>query len=231
MVLRHLISGNCPVCEIPKNEMGHESSNSWNKGDSIEYPQQDKAKYQRELKVEGAQSLTEYGLQSKANLLWEFPACDPYKLWQPDILYLLHLEIVKVMMEWVMEYMKDHSMLNRFNERFKSMPAYPGFVRPRRNYDEVSGWQGKEMRTMMQFLLMLLGPLLTECITGGTYLEAEALACVWSMSEFLLVVSQWSHSNYTITLLQHLIERFSQAKSAFWDQQTTKARKIKFNTI
>jgi hypothetical protein len=231
VVLGRLISGNCPVCEIPKNEMGHESGNSRNKGDGIEYPRRDKAKYQRELEVGGARSLAEYGLQSEANPLWEFPACDPYKLWQPDILHLLHLGIVKVMMEWVTGYMKDHGMLDRFNERFKSMPAYPGFARPRRSYDEVSAWQGKEMRTMMQFLLALLGPLLTERITGGTCPEAEALACVRSMSEFLLVVGQWSHSDYMITLLRQLLERFYQAKSAFRDQRATKARKIKFNTM
>jgi hypothetical protein len=80
-------------------------------------------------------------------------------------------------------------------------------------------------------LLALLGPLLTVRITGGTCSEAKALACVQSMSEFLLVVGQWSLSDYTITLLRPLLERFYQAKSAFRDQRATKAHKINFNTM
>ena len=51
--------------------------------------------YQRALESGNSHCLKDYGLQSEENPLWDFPACDPYQLWQPDILHLLNLGIVK----------------------------------------------------------------------------------------------------------------------------------------
>ena len=91
-----LIGGFCPVCEIPKDAMGHESCIL--RSDD-EYPQCDKLRYQHSLESGDVQSFKDCGLQSEANPLWDFPACDPYHLWQPDTLHLLNLGIVKTMME------------------------------------------------------------------------------------------------------------------------------------
>ena len=65
------------------------------------------------------------------------------------------------MMEWVIGFMEGCGLLDRFNRRFKSMAPYPRFARFKRGYTEVSSWQGKEMRTMMKFLLAITGLLLT----------------------------------------------------------------------
>ena len=81
-------------------------------------------------------------------------------------------------MEWVVGYMDDRGLLDRFNLRFKSMAPYPGFARFKRRYTVVSSWQGKEMRTMMKFLLAVIGLLLTERIKTVKGDEAKALECV-----------------------------------------------------
>ena len=227
VVLARLIGGFCPVCEIPKDAMGHESG-ILRTGD---YPRRDKLRYQRALESGDPQCLKDYGLQSEVNPLWDFAACDPYHLWQPDILHLLNLGIVKTTMEWVIGYMEDRGLLDRFNVRFKSMAPYPGFARFKRSYTEVSSWQGKEMRTMMKFLLAITGPLLAERIKTVKCEEAKALRCVRSLCELHLVVGQWSHSEYTLGLLQNLLQEFYVSKSAFRDQRATDARKKKFNTL
>ena len=113
--------------------MGHESSILR----SDKYPRHEKLKYQRAFESGHPQCLKEYGLQSEENPLWNFTACDPYQLWQPDILHLLNLGIVKTMMEWLIGYMEDRDLLDRFNTRFKSMASYPGFARFKRSYTEV----------------------------------------------------------------------------------------------
>ena len=135
VVLGRLIGSFCPVCEIPKDTMGYESSILRT---DDEYPRRDKLRYQRALESRDPQCLRDYGLQSEVNPLWNFAACDPYHLWQPDILHLLNLGIVKTTMEWVIGYMGDRGLLDRFNVRFKSMAPYPGFARFKRSYKEVS---------------------------------------------------------------------------------------------
>src|SRR5205085_9365719 len=85
MVLGRLIGGFCPVCEIPKDAMSHESGILQTNG---EYPRRDKLRYQCALESEDPQCLRDYGLQLAVNPLWNFVSCDPYHLWQPDILHL-----------------------------------------------------------------------------------------------------------------------------------------------
>ena len=131
VVLAWLIGGFCPVCEIQKDAMGHESGVLCSDN---EYPRRDKLRYQLSLDSGDLQCLKDCSLQSEANLLWNFVACDPYHLWQPDILHLLNLGIVKTMMEWVIGYMDDRGLLDRFNLRFKSMSPYPGFACFKRSY-------------------------------------------------------------------------------------------------
>ena len=92
------------------------------------------------------------------------------------------------------------------------MAPYPGFARFKRSDTEVSSWQGKEMRTMMKFLLAITGPLLTECIKNVKCEEAEVLECVRSLCELHLVVRQWSHSEYMLGLLQEMVQEFYQSK-------------------
>ena len=233
VVIVPMISGFCPVCEIPKNAMGHESGTTLrtDRLSTNEYPRRDKFKYQRALESGNSHCLKDYGLQSEENPLWDFPACDPYRLWQPDILHLLNLGIVKSMMEWVIGYMEDLGLLDRFNVRFKSMAPYPGFAKFSRSYSEVSSWQGKEMRTLMRFLLAVAGPLLTERIKSTKCQEAQVLRCIRSLCEFHLVVGQWSHSEYTLDLLQGLLQRFYESKSAFRSQRSTNARNARFNGL
>jgi hypothetical protein len=229
VVLARLIGGFCPVCEIPKDAMGHESGILR----TDQYPRRDKLVYQRVLVSASGdpQCLKDYGLQSEVNPLWDFAACDPYHLWQPDILHLLNLGIVKTTMEWVIGFMKDRGLLDRFNQRFKSMAPYPGFARFKRSYTEVSSWQGKEIRTMVKFLLAITGPLLTERIKTVKCEEAKAIECVRSLCELHLVVGQWSHSEDTLELLQEKLQKFYKSKSVFRDQRVTVARKKKFNML
>ena len=63
---------------------------------------------------------------------------DLYHLWQPNILQLLNLGIVKTIMEWVIGYMEDHGLLDWFNLRFKLMAPYSEFARFKGSYTEVS---------------------------------------------------------------------------------------------
>ena len=126
-----------------------------------------------------------------------------YRLWQPDGLHLLHLGILKTMMDWLVGYLRQGKILGRFNDRCKSIPPYPGFQLFKRGYQEVSTWQGKEIRTMMRFLVAVRGPILIDGVRSSQSEDARALACVRSIVEFRLVFGQRKHSDYTLSLLDN----------------------------
>jgi len=83
----------------------------------------------------------------------------------------------------------------------------------------------------MRFLLAVAGPLLTEHIKRTKCQEAEVLRCIRSLCEFHLVVGQWSHSEYTLDLLQGLLQKFYKSKSALRSQRSTNARNVRFKNL
>ena len=118
--------------------MGHEPS-SRVRG----FRDRDPMSYQQALErgnPEDAEYLSSIGLQAEENPFWRVPLCNVYSLWQPDALHLLHLGILKTMMDWLVGYLRKRKILGRFNERFKSIPPYPDFEPFKRSYEEISSW-------------------------------------------------------------------------------------------
>ena len=100
----------------------------------------DPKSYQQALEIgnpEDVKYFASIGLRMEENPFWRLPLCNVYTLWQPDALHLLHLGIVKTMMDWLVGYLRPRGMIGRFNDGFKSVPPYPGFPRFKRSYKEV----------------------------------------------------------------------------------------------
>jgi len=60
------------------------------------------------------------------NQFWQFPLCNVYQLWQPDELHQLLLGLVKDLLHWVLKYLKARNVKDQFDNRFTSVPQYPG---------------------------------------------------------------------------------------------------------
>ncbi|KAG0125070.1 hypothetical protein HOY82DRAFT_493442, partial [Tuber indicum] len=196
VILARIIKELCPICEIPLTEMGHEPSS----------------------RVRG--DLASLGLWAEENPFSRLPLCNVYRLWQPDTLHLLHLGILKMMMDWLVGYLRQWGILGLFNDDFKSIPPYPGFQPFKRSYEEVSSWQGKEIRTMMRFLLAVLGLMLIDKVRSIESEEAQVVTCVKSITEFLIVLGQRSHSDYTLGLLDNELAILYRSKSVFQKLET-----------
>ena len=52
------------------------------------------------------------------------------------------------MMDWIEGFLKKHGRLQAFDDVWKALPPYPGFLVPKKAYREVTQWQGKEMRNL-----------------------------------------------------------------------------------
>jgi len=66
-------------------------------------------------------------LQVEENPFWRFPLYNVYRLWQPDGLYLLHLGILKMIMDWLVRYLWWRRIPGWFNESFKLILPYLSF--------------------------------------------------------------------------------------------------------
>ena len=80
----------------------------------------------------------------------------------------------------------------------------------------------------MRFLLAVLGSMLIDRVRSVESEEAHVLTCVRSIIEFLLVLGQHSHSDYTLGLLDGRLATFYKTKSVFRVQRSTKARNKNF---
>jgi len=77
-------------------------------------------------------------------------------LQSPDMLHTVYLALFKHMMDWIQAFLKKHRRLQAFDEVWKALPPYPGFLVPKKGYRQVAHWQGKERRNLGHSILGVL---------------------------------------------------------------------------
>jgi hypothetical protein len=55
--------------------------------------------------------------------------------------------------KWIFHFMKTHKRLDKYNAIWLSVPAYHDLTTKNKAYEEVSQWNGKEMKEMSRYLL------------------------------------------------------------------------------
>jgi len=112
--------GLCPMCEIPKGApIGH---STFRPLDNSRYQHL----YTELLQDNNIDALHNLGVHPIGNQFWPFPLCNAYRLWQPAELHQLLLGLVKDLMHWLLEYLKVRLVKDQFDNRFTSVPRYPG---------------------------------------------------------------------------------------------------------
>ena len=61
--------------------------------------------------------------------------------------------MLKHLLGWLQEFLNQHKQLELFNDIQLSVPAYLDMSKPRCAYEEVSRWNGGEIKTMTRFLV------------------------------------------------------------------------------
>jgi len=152
MALHELKTNACPKCEVPTQELGTNARS---------YRARDYAMYQRykpENQTSGSETDDDHVMnlgigQNIFHVLDRVSASDLYK---PDILHTIYLRLFKHMMDWIEAFLKKHRRLQAFDEVWKALPPYPGFLVHKKGYREVTQWQGKEMRNLGRCILGVL---------------------------------------------------------------------------
>ncbi|KAH8146191.1 uncharacterized protein LAJ45_09889 [Morchella importuna] len=69
-----------------------------------------------------------HSLRPLYNPFWNLPFVQAYDLHKPYMLHVVYLRILKQLMEWLEDFLKEHGHLDEFNAIWTHMPLHPGFT-------------------------------------------------------------------------------------------------------
>jgi len=108
------------MCEIPKGAlMGYSTFQPLDNS-------RDQHIHSKLLEDNDFDALHTLGVRPIRNQLWQYPLCNVYRLWQPDELHQLLLGLVKDLLHWLLKCLKARNVKDQFDNRFTSVPQYPG---------------------------------------------------------------------------------------------------------
>jgi len=133
----------------------------------------------------------------------------------PDILHMVYRGMLKHLTDWVMSFLEQQFRINKFNQFWVTMPAYPGFARFNEPYSRVMEWSDNEMVALRRvigtsFVVTHLNPLVSQR-TPFT----EALLCVKNFVYFHLVAQCQYHTEATIESMEHYLKEFQHQRDVF----------------
>jgi len=100
------------------------------------------------------------------NTLWSLPSVHQPAIVGADILHNILLEVQKNMIEWVQGFLGTHKRLAVFDKICSSLPPYPVFTPPKKQYCQITMWSDTEMRGV--------GRVIIPCFTAAMHREKNA---------------------------------------------------------
>ena len=204
--LHNLKNGLCYWCECPQPEMGDLPTQ--------QHPPRDHVKYRALSEANttaGKVGLSGVGVHHGFNVFWDLD-CVVSDLPKPDLLHTMQLGMLKHLLGWLQDFLKQHNRLEAFNNIWLSVPAYLDMTRPRRAYGEVSSWQGKEIKTMSRFLVGVLRSALGGPSASQRSVFDEAIECSRALVEFYFYCQYESHDEETLSCMAGALQRFHSYK-------------------
>ena len=157
--LHHLERHVCFRCECPKSELGdyvHPDKQN---------PRWDHNLYRMLSDANTKAADAELSLRHVHrgfNVFRHIP-CIVSDLPKPEHLHTMQISMLDHHQKWIFHFMKTHEWLNKYNAISLSVPAYHDLTPKNKSYQEVSQWNGKEMKEMSRYLLGVV----TQCLRGG----------------------------------------------------------------
>jgi hypothetical protein len=69
---------------------------------------------------------------------------------KPDLLHTMLIGMLDYLQKCIFHFTKTHKRLDKYNAIWLSVPAYDDLTPKDKSYEEVSQWNGKEMKEMSQ---------------------------------------------------------------------------------
>jgi len=205
----------CPKCEVPTHELGTNARS---------HRTSDYARYQR-YKLENQNSGSEsnhdhimcHNLAIGQNIFHSLDLVSASDLYQPKMLNTIYFGLFKHMIDWIEGFLKKHGRLQAFDDVWKVLPPYPGFLVTKKGYREVTQWQGKEMWNQRRCILGVLALALRQ--PGGEHVIPfkRALGCIRALVNFNMMAQYRSHMSDTIAYIEDYLDHISKKKRLHQD--------------
>ena len=209
--LANILSMRCYWCECPAKEMGdlplryeRHAPRDHNVYHSLNGENTDSARAE----------LAARGVHSGYNVLWELD-CVTSDLPKPDILHTMQLGMLKHLMGWLSQFLRSHGRFQLFNAIWLKVPSYLEMSKPKKSWEQVSSWTGKEMKTIFRFVVAVLRGALRDPSSSQKGEFHEAMECARALTEFFFYSRYDLHDDETLNLMDDALQRFHDYKSVF----------------
>ena len=205
--LHNTKSGVCYWCECSQEKMGDmpAAGNDLQRNHNLYY----------QLWEQGtAQSIADLkrrNVNPGFNILWCLES-NTSELPKPDLLHTMQIGMLKHLLGWLQDFLKQHKRLDLFNNIWLSVPAYLDMSRPWCVYEEVSRWNGGEIKTMTRFLVAVMCNALRNPTPGQKVPFESAVECTRALVEFYMYCQYESHNEDTLNLIDDSLRRFHSTK-------------------
>ena len=209
--LHNIKSGVCYWCECPQEKMGDHLR------PADRYPIRNHTLYRQLWEQDTPQSIADLksrNVNPGFNILWGLESVTSL-LPKPDLLHTMQIGMLKHLLGWLQEFLKQHKRLELFNDIWLSVPAYLDMSKPRCAYEEVSRWNGGEIKTMTRFLVGVTRNTLRNPNSAQKALFESAVECTRSLVEFYMYCQYDSHDTDTLNLMEDALRRFHHTKWVF----------------
>jgi hypothetical protein len=127
----------------------------------------------------------------------------------------MQISMLDHLQNWIFHFMKTHERLDKYNAIWLSVPAYHDLTPKNKSYEEVSQWNGKEMKEMSRDLLGVV----TQSLRGGSPAQRpifnHAIECTRALLEFYRYARYKSQDDVTLSYMEHTLRRFHTFKDVF----------------
>ena len=143
----------------------------------------------------------------------------------------MHFGILYHLRKWIVQLMKTHERLDMYNAIWFTVPAYHDLTPKITSYEEVTHWNGTEMKEMSRYLPGFL----TQSLWGGSPTQSptfnHAIQCTRALIELYPNARHWSHDDATLCHMEDAWHHFHTFKDAFLLRRAGKQAKTDGNTL
>ena len=195
----------CPMCELPKNQFGSYPFPAANRRNHQEY---------RRLFDEGA-LLPGLGVRPSRNFVWDIISTPDIA--KPDLLHTVQLGLLDYCLTWIHRFCDEYHRLSDFNDIWKHVPSYLSTAGPKKAYEEIGQWTGKEYRNMSRYVVAVFRATLSTPRPGTDekHVFSRAIRSIRGLIEFSLYCQYHQHDNTTLSQMQECLHEFHRNKDIF----------------
>jgi len=174
--------------------------------------------------------LSSHHVHREFNVFRHIP-CIVSNLSKPDHLPTMQIGMLDHLQKWIFHFIKMDQQLDKYNAISFSVPAYHDLISKKKSYEEVSQWNGKEMKKMSRYLLGVI----TQSLRGGNPTQRlifnHAIECTWALLEFYMYAQYKSHDDATLSYIEDTLHRFHTFKDVFLLGRAGKKAKAEANAL